>query len=209
MVINSIAQIIAGVDEAGRGPLAGPVLAAAVILNPLKPIEGLADSKTLSPKKREYLFAKIKENCKAWSVGSAEVPEIDRINIFQATLLAMKRAILKLTITPDQILIDGTHCPKILEQNKFVMKAIIRGDSLIQEISAASIIAKVTRDLIMLEYDKTYPIYGFAAHKGYGTEKHLLALQKYGKCPIHRNSFAPVAAVGDAKLLQPCEKSHR
>lgn len=192
-------KIIAGVDEVGRGPLAGPVMAAAVILDPRKPIHGLADSKKLLPKKREQLFALIQENCFAWSIGRAEVEEIDRINIFQASLLAMQRAILGLTTKPDHILIDGTHCPKIVSPIKYSMEAIIDGDNLIAEISAASIIAKVIRDREMVEYDKIYPGYGFAEHKGYATEKHLLALQKLGKTPIHRNSFAPVAVTESAR----------
>lgn len=182
--------LIAGVDEVGRGPLAGPVLAAAVILNPQEKIIGLADSKILSAKKREQLFPVIQEKCFAWAIGRAEVEEIDTINIFQATLLAMQRAIEALPIQPHKILVDGTHCPKC----KFVcdMEAIINGDALIPSISAASIIAKVTRDKIMADYDLHYPEFGFAAHKGYGTKQHLTALKKHGPCPIHRHSFAPV-----------------
>lgn len=183
-------MIIAGVDEVGRGPLAGPVLAAAVILDPTKKISGLADSKILTAKKREQLFPLIQNCCLAWSIGRASVTEIDAINIFQATLLAMQRAIDNLKITPEKILVDGTHCPKC----KFTceIEAIIDGDALIPVISAASIIAKVIRDKEMIELDAKYPAYGFLNHKGYGTKQHLLALKKFGPCPIHRRSFAPV-----------------
>lgn len=182
--------LIAGVDEVGRGPLAGPVLAAAVILRPQNKIIGLADSKILTAKKREQLFPIIQQNCLAWSIGRAEVAEIDQINIFQATLLAMQRAIDSLNLNPQQILVDGTHCPKC----KFncPIEAIIDGDAIIPVISAASILAKVIRDREMLEYDAIYPEYGFASHKGYGTKLHLTAINKYGPCPIHRRSFAPL-----------------
>lgn len=182
-------KLIAGVDEVGRGPLAGPVLAAAVILNPEQPIEGLADSKLLSSKQRETLFPLIQCKSIAWAIGRAEVNEIDAINIFQATLLAMERAIRSLSCKPQHILIDGTHCPNI---DDYSMQAVIGGDRLHTEISAASIIAKVIRDREMVELDKVYPQYGFAAHKGYGTAEHLAAIKKYGPCPIHRRSFAPM-----------------
>lgn len=179
---------IAGVDEAGRGPLAGPVMAAAVILDYKKKICGLADSKLLTPKKREYLASKIQEYAKAWSIGRAEVEEIDRINIFQASLLAMQRAVLALTLLPQLVLVDGKHCPKL----SYPSQAIIKGDKKIAEISAASILAKVHRDAEMRNLDAQYPGYGFATHKGYGTAYHLQALKKLGPVAIHRHSFSPV-----------------
>lgn len=185
--------IIAGVDEAGCGPLAGPVVAAAVILDPNNPIDGLDDSKKLSPKRRDELSTLIKKHCVAWAVGHADAHEIDQINILQAALLAMQRAIVSLSIKPQQLLIDGIRCPPDLV-NKYSMRAIIDGDSFVPEISAASIIAKVTRDQEMLKYDKQYPEYGFAKHKGYGTKIHLAAIKKHGICKIHRKSFAPCAA---------------
>jgi ribonuclease HII len=188
--------MIAGVDEVGRGPLAGPVVCAAVILDSKKPISGLRDSKTLSPKRREFLYEEITKNSLAFAFGRAEVFEIDSLNIFQATLLAMKRAILALPLSPKQILIDGTHCPKI-ENATYSMKAIIGGDAIVPEISAASILAKVTRDKEMVNFDMIYPGYGFAQHKGYGTELHFAALKKYGPTPIHRRSFAPVSDLLD------------
>ncbi|MDF3054651.1 MAG: ribonuclease [Gammaproteobacteria bacterium] len=183
--------LVAGVDEVGRGPLAGPVLAAAVILNPASPIDGLADSKVLSEKKREALFPLIQSSVLAWAVGRAEVEEIDRINIFQASLLAMQRAVLALPLQPNRVLIDGKHCPGLPHS----VEAIIKGDQKIPAISAASILAKVLRDREMLALDMLYPGYGFAQHKGYGTEKHMVALNKLGPCPQHRRSFAPVRQV--------------
>ncbi len=184
-------NLIAGVDEVGRGPLAGPVLAAAVILDTTRPIEGLADSKLLTSKKREALCDLIKNNCIAWSIGSASVAEIDRLNILQATLLAMQRAIHDLSVTPDHIQVDGLFLPQV----KYSMEAVVGGDRLIAAISAASIVAKVTRDQQMVEYDSIYPGYGFAKHKGYGTNQHLTALKQLGVTPIHRRSFAPVTKV--------------
>jgi ribonuclease HII len=181
-------KLIAGVDEAGRGPLAGPVYAAAVILDPKKQIRGLTDSKLLTPKKREILSKRIQEKALHWSIAYADVTEIDDINIFQASLLAMQRAVENLKIIPELILIDGKFCPQL----PYPMQAIIKGDQLIPAISAASILAKVARDQVMLELDLQYPGYGFAAHKGYGTEQHLTALKKLGATPIHRKSFAPV-----------------
>ncbi len=181
-------ELIAGVDEAGRGPLAGPVVAAAVILNPEKPILGLADSKTLTEKKRELLFDEICEKALAFSIARAEVNEIDEINILQATLSAMKRAVENLKIAPQKVLIDGNQIPKM----NYVCEAIIKGDQKIQAISAASILAKVTRDRLLLQFEKDYPGYGFAKHKGYGTKVHMEALKKLGPCAIHRISFAPV-----------------
>lgn len=182
-------KIIAGVDEAGRGPLAGPVVAAAVILNPYKHIEGLKDSKLLTAKQREALFEKIKQNSLAWSFARAEVKEIDEINILQATLLAMQRAITNLSVAPDIALVDGNQSPQLL----CLTKTIIGGDQLEPAISAASIVAKVIRDTEMTRLDAIYPHYGFAQHKGYGTAQHLAALKKYGPCEIHRRSYAPVS----------------
>ncbi len=180
--------LTAGIDEAGRGPLAGPVIAAAVILNPKKKIKGLTDSKLLTHKRREVLAEKIKESALAWAVGRADVLEIDSINILQATLVAMQRAIAALSILPEHALVDGNCCPKLL----CTTTAIIKGDLLIPAISAASIIAKVTRDAEMIEMDNLFPGYGFANHKGYGTDKHLRALRELGVCQIHRRSFTPV-----------------
>lgn len=182
-------MIIAGIDEAGRGPLAGPVVAAAVILHPDKPIVGLADSKKLTEKQRETLFVMIQENALAFAIAEASVAEIDRINILQATLLAMQRAVAALSIVPQLALIDGNCCPQLACD----AKAIIRGDETEPAISAASILAKVTRDRIMHQLDLQFPHYGFAKHKGYATEAHLAALEKHGPCILHRRSFAPVA----------------
>ncbi|MCG8435456.1 MAG: ribonuclease HII [Gammaproteobacteria bacterium] len=179
---------MAGVDEVGRGPLAGPVVAAAVILNARKPIEGLKDSKLLSEQKREQLSGEIKKNACAWALGVAEPREIDEINILQASLLAMRRAVEKLTMPPSFVLVDGNICPQL----QIPVEAIVSGDQLIPEISAASIIAKVYRDDLMCEYDKDYPEYGFASHKGYPTPQHIKALQNHGACRIHRRSYAPV-----------------
>lgn len=182
-------RLIAGVDEVGRGPLAGAVVTAAVILN--GPIQGLADSKTLTAKKRKLLALKIQEHALAFAYGRAEVEEIDRLNIHQATLLAMRRAVEALTIKPEQVLVDGAHVPNL----GIPCKAIIQGDRLIPEISAASIIAKVLRDEEMEVFDGIYPGYGFAAHKGYPTIAHREALIRLGPCVIHRRSYAPVAAL--------------
>jgi len=181
-------KLIAGVDEAGRGPLAGPVIAAAVILNPDRPISGLKDSKRLSARKREQLAYEIYEKSMAWAVCRADVNEIDNLNILQASLLAMRRAVIALTIQPNIVLVDGLHCPDL----DYQVKAIVRGDSTIPSISAASIIAKVTRDHEMVKLDVQYPGYGFAIHKGYPTKAHLLALEQLGVSPIHRRSYAPV-----------------
>lgn len=183
-------MLICGVDEAGRGPLAGNVVAAAVILNPDKPIAGLNDSKKLSEKKREQLFELIIRDSLAYAIAEASVAEIDELNILQASLLAMKRAINALNITPHKALIDGNKIPP---QLTIAAEAIIGGDALIAEISAASILAKVTRDHQLIELDKLYPDYGFAKHKGYGTKEHLAAIAKYGVIKhIHRTSFAPI-----------------
>ncbi len=182
---------MAGVDEAGRGPLAGPVVAAAVILDPARPIAGLNDSKKLSAKKRELLFNEICEKAQSYAIAEASVAEIDAINILQASLLAMQRAVEKLAIQPDKILVDGTFCPKVSMDSE----AIIQGDGLIPAISAASILAKVYRDRLMDQLDETYPGYGFKSHAGYGTKKHLEALKTLGVSPIHRKTFAPIKAL--------------
>jgi ribonuclease HII len=180
--------LIAGVDEAGRGPLAGPVVAAAVILDPEKPIDGLADSKTLSEKKRLALYRIIQERALAWSVAEAGVSEIDQLNILQATLLAMRRAIQQLPVQPEHVLVDGNQLPVI----SMPAQAIVQGDRMIPAISAASIIAKVHRDLIMQEYAKEFPGFAFDLHKGYGTRQHLAELARFGPLNIHRRSFKPV-----------------
>jgi ribonuclease HII len=179
---------VAGVDEAGRGPLAGPVIAAAVILDPGHPITGLRDSKKLTQVRRETLFAEITGKALAWAVGRADVEEIDRINILQATLLAMRRAVEQLVPAADAVLVDGNQCPQLA----CPVRAVIRGDDKVAAISAASIIAKVSRDREMLELDKLYPGYGLARHKGYPSRIHLEALQRLGVTPIHRRSYAPV-----------------
>jgi ribonuclease HII len=180
--------LVAGVDEAGRGPLAGPVVAAAVILDPKRRIRGLADSKVLTPERREELAILIRERSVAWATGSADVDEIDRINIFHATMLAMSRAVAALPVPPEEALIDGNACPALACR----VRAIVKGDRDVKAISAASIIAKTTRDALLRELDKVYPAYGFAQHKGYGTPEHLAALERHGPCAIHRRSFAPV-----------------
>ena len=182
-------DLIAGVDEVGRGPLAGPVVAAAVILDPKKPIDGLCDSKKMSANRRLEMSDKIKSNSLAWSLGRAEVKEIDEINILQASLLAMKRAIELLNIEPDIVLVDGNYTPSV----NFKKKAIVKGDSLISEISAASIIAKVERDNEMIALDKIYPGYGFSSHKGYPTKQHIESLKRLGITDIHRITFSPVS----------------
>ena len=183
--------LVAGVDEAGRGPLAGPVVAAAVILDDLKPIAGLADSKTLSPRQRERLSAEIHARALCFSVAQASVEEIDRLNILQATLLAMRRAVMGLRLKPHKVLVDGNRLPTL----DIIAEAVVQGDRKVPAISAASILAKVARDRWCLEIDAEYPAYGFAAHKGYGTAQHLLALQTHGATPWHRRSFSPVARV--------------
>lgn len=180
--------LICGVDEAGRGPLAGPVSAAAVILDPARPIEGLADSKKLSEKKRDLLAPIIRERALAWSVAYAEVEEIDNLNILQATLLAMRRAVLALSIQPQHVLVDGLYCP----QTGIPSEAIVKGDSKVAAISAASILAKTARDDLMLQLHTQYPQYGFDGHKGYPTAAHLEALKKHGVSKVHRRSFKPV-----------------
>lgn len=184
-------MFIAGVDEAGRGPLAGPVIAAAVILDPKRPIQGLKDSKQLSLLQREALFLEITDKALAYAIAGAEVWEIDQLNILKATLLSMQRAVLQLSIKPTAVYIDGQHCPIL----PYPTQAIIKGDSLIQAISAASIVAKVHRDRLMMQYHKQYPEYGFSGHKGYPTALHRALLAAHGPCTIHRRSFAPVRAI--------------
>jgi ribonuclease HII len=180
--------LTAGVDEAGRGPWAGPVYAAAVILDPARPISGLADSKKLSAAKREQLFDVIKSDALAWAIAEASAEEIDTINILQASLLAMKRAVEQLAVQPQQILVDGLHCPRVA----MAARAIVKGDSKEPAISAASILAKVARDQAMHALHLQYPRYGFDAHKGYGTALHQAALAAHGVSPVHRKSYAPV-----------------
>ena len=180
--------IVAGVDEVGRGPLCGPVVAAAVILDPQRPIAGLNDSKKLSEKKRHALFDVICRDALAWSLGRAEVHEIDELNILHATMLAMQRAVAGLTLQPQLAYIDGNRCPTLPCR----AEAVVKGDSRVAEIAAASIIAKVSRDREMVELDRQWPGYGIAGHKGYPTKAHLEALQKLGVTPIHRRSFRPV-----------------
>lgn len=189
MFIYPKAKLIAGVDEVGRGPLVGAVVTAAVILDPQKPIMGLTDSKKLSEKKRLVLAEEIKEKALCWSLGRAEPEEIDSLNILHATMLAMQRAVEGLSITPDFVLVDGNRLPNL----SMPAQAVVKGDALVQEISAASILAKVTRDLEMAELDKQFPEYGFAKHKGYPTALHFEKLSQYGATPFHRKSFAPVA----------------
>mgnify|MGYP003389954732 FL=1 len=179
---------MAGVDEAGRGPLAGPVVAAAVILDDLNPITGLADSKKLSAYKRERLYDEIRAKALCCSVAQASVAEIDALNILQATLLAMQRAVSGLRLKPVKVLVDGNRLPTL----DILAEAVIGGDATIKAISAASILAKVHRDRLCLQMDSLYPEYGFAVHKGYGTARHLLALRNFGACEVHRRSFAPV-----------------
>lgn len=186
---------VAGVDEAGRGPLAGPVVAAAVILNPLKPICGLADSKKLTAAKRESLSVSIRQSALSWCIASASVEEIDRINILQATLLAMQRAVAGLSIKPHKVLVDGNQIPNITID----AEAIVKGDDKIQAISAASILAKVERDKIMLAYQEQYPDYSFDSHKGYGTQKHIAEIEEFGILAIHRKTFNPIKRMLQAK----------
>ncbi|QWD78948.1 ribonuclease HII [Polynucleobacter sp. MWH-Spelu-300-X4] len=194
-------EVVCGVDEAGRGPLAGSVVAAAVVLNPAKPISGLKDSKKLTAKAREDLYELIIRDALAWSIAEASAVEIDSINILQATMLAMKRAVegleKMLGTMPDKALIDGNRCPQL----NIEMEAIIKGDSKVQSISAASILAKVKRDRDMHQLHLRYPMYGFDQHMGYPTQAHFLALNQFGPCPEHRRSFAPVKAALEVKLL--------
>ena len=181
--------LVCGVDEAGRGPLAGPVVAAAVILDPQQPIIGLNDSKKLSAKRRELLATEIRQKALAWSVAEATVEEIDRLNILQASLLAMQRAVAGLALVPERALIDGNRCPVL----SCPCEAVVGGDGKVEQIAAASILAKTTRDATMLELHALYPHYAFDRHMGYPTALHLQALREFGACPVHRRSFAPVA----------------
>ena len=183
--------LMAGVDEAGRGPLMGPVVAAAVILDDLNPIKGLADSKKLTAARREKLYDEIRAKALCCSIAIATAQEIDTLNILQATLLAMKRAVEGLRLKPHKVLVDGNRLPTLA----ILAEAIVKGDALVPAISAASILAKVYRDRWCTDYDLEFPHYGFAHHKGYGTAAHLTALREYGACPQHRRSFAPVAGV--------------
>lgn len=181
--------LICGVDEAGRGPLAGAVFAAAVILDPALPIDGLADSKVLSPARREALALLIRQRALAWCIASASVEEIDRLNILQATMLAMSRAVAGLEICPEQVLIDGNRVP---QQLTLPARAIVKGDATVAEISAASILAKTARDAELVLLDREFPAYGFARHKGYPTAEHLAALEQHGVLAVHRKTFGPV-----------------
>lgn len=194
--------LLCGVDEAGRGPLAGPVFAAAVILDRNDAIAGLADSKQLSETQRNRLTIEIKSRAKAWAVAQASPAEIDNQNILRASLLAMRRAILALNLAPSQVVVDGTHCPAV----DIPSAAIVKGDRKVAAISAASILAKTARDAIMIAMHEKFPEYGFAGHKGYPTKQHLLALRLYGPCVEHRRSFAPVRAListsAQSKLLE-------
>ncbi len=180
--------VVCGVDEAGRGPLAGPVYAAAVILDPVRQVRGLADSKVLPPERREILAGRIKERAIAWAVAFASVEEIDRLNIHHASLLAMQRAVEALRVHPEEVWIDGRHCPRLA----FRARAIVDGDALHRPISAASILAKTARDAEMCSLHLRFPEYGFDRHKGYPTPQHLERLGRYGPCEIHRRSFDPV-----------------
>lgn len=182
-------MLIAGIDEAGRGPLAGPVVAAAVILAPERPIAGLRDSKLLSAPRREALAIVIRRDALACAVALADVDEIDALNILQATLLAMRRACERLRVRPAEAWVDGNHCPRL----DLPARAVVKGDRDVPAISAASILAKTVRDRMLVVFDRRYPGYGFARHKGYGTVEHLAALERLGPCAIHRRSFAPVA----------------
>ncbi|TWG79736.1 RNase HII [Cupriavidus gilardii J11] len=187
----ALAERLCGVDEAGRGPLAGPVFAAAVVLDPKRPIDGLADSKMLTARKREALFDEIQQRALAWHIAFATVEEIDTLNILHATMLAMRRAVEGVAacgVVPDLVQVDGNRCPEI----RYPVEAIVKGDATVQAISAASILAKVARDRELMTLHEQYPDYGFDAHVGYGTPQHLLALARFGATPHHRRSFAPV-----------------
>jgi len=193
-------KLIAGVDEVGRGSAATDIYVGCVALNPLKPIHGLRDSKRLSERKREVLYGEIKEKALAWSVATADLEEIKSLNVLGATMLAMKRSVENLGIKPDLVYVDGNHAPDI----QFPVEAVIKGDDKIQEIMAASILAKVDRDRVMVEWHAKYPEYGFDKHKGYLTSLHMDMLEKYGPCPIHRVTYAPIK-----KLLEKKGVTHR
>ncbi|MEO8537555.1 MAG: ribonuclease HII [Betaproteobacteria bacterium] len=186
--VRRCACLIAGVDEAGRGPLAGPVVAAAVILDPARRVRGLRDSKQMTAEQRERVACDIRANAIAWAVAASDVGEIDALNILRATLLAMRRAVELLSVRPVEALVDGDHCPEL----GCPVYAIVKGDRDVPAISAASIIAKTVRDSMLVALDRDYPMYGFARHKGYGTPEHLAALDLHGPCPHHRRTFAPV-----------------
>jgi ribonuclease HII len=182
-------MLIVGIDEAGRGPLAGPVFAAAVVLDPARPIRGLKDSKLLPRPERERLAVEVKHKAIAWAVASSDVAEIDTLNILQATLLAMRRAFEALGVTPIEALVDGDRSPDL---GVCPTHPIVKGDRYVPVIAAASILAKTARDALLVELDREYPLYGFAQHKGYATPEHLAALTRHGPCPVHRRTFAPV-----------------
>ncbi len=188
-------KLLAGIDEVGRGPLAGPVVAAAVILGPDKPIIGLADSKKLSEKKREFLFSEIIEKAIAWSITRASVEEIDELNILHASMLAMRRAVEHLSPAPEYVLVDGNRCPEMA----FPCEAVVKGDARVEAIAAASILAKVSRDREMVELDSVYPGYGLAKHKGYPTKAHLEAINLLGVNNLYRKTFGPVARILEQK----------
>ena len=189
--LNYQGTLLAGVDEVGRGPLAGDVVTAAVILDPENPVEGLADSKKLTAKRREKLFEEIKQKALCWHIARCSVEEIDRHNILQATMMAMYRAVQGLSVQPEYVAVDGNRIPKWSYQ----AEAVVKGDSKVPAISAASILAKVIRDAEMIELDSRYPGYGFSSHKGYGTRQHLEALRELGLSPVHRCSFEPVKSM--------------
>ncbi len=191
--------VVAGVDEAGRGPLAGPVVAAAVILDPARPVRGLRDSKALSDARRVALAERIRERAMAWAIASAEPAEIDALNILAATLLAMRRAVDGLAVVPAHVRVDGNQVPRLDPALGCTVEAIVRGDALCADISAASILAKTWRDSHMRAMHERYPAYGFDRHKGYPTRAHLEALAEHGPCPIHRYTFGPVRAVADPR----------
>lgn len=194
-------QLVAGVDEVGRGPLCGAVVTAAVILDPLRPIEGLNDSKKLTEARREELFPIIQERALAWCIARAEVEEIDQLNILHATMLAMQRAVVGLSVRPDRVLVDGNRCPVL----PIPSEPVIKGDARVPAIAAASILAKVARDREMCELDLVYPGYGLASHKGYATPFHLQALAELGATIIHRRSFAPVRQALGLEVAAPEE----
>lgn len=193
--MSALRELVCGVDEAGRGPLAGPVYAAAVILDPGKAIAGLADSKQLTARRRRVLAREIQAQATAWAIASASVEEIDALNILQASLLAMRRAVERLAVRPQQVLVDGLHCPRL----DMTVRAVVKGDATIAAISAASILAKVARDDEMLALHRQHPQYGFDRHKGYPTAAHLLALRTHGACAAHRRSFVPVRALLESR----------
>jgi ribonuclease HII len=191
--------LVAGVDEAGRGPLAGPVVAAAVILDPSRPVDGLADSKALTARRREALALQIRSRSLAWGLGWADAAEVDALNVLQATFLAMRRALLALHAPPFHVVVDGDRCPDLGGlASPCTARAVVRGDATVPCISAASILAKCARDACLRELDARYPGYGFAVHKGYPTAAHIAALRQLGASPVHRRSFAPVQSLGSS-----------